>query len=251
VANPGTQGGDQANPANVPAALAKPKQVTRFELAFVLKKTGGDRTMAAEVCGMTVNAINLRISKDEQLSALYGDPARAASVEVSPAEAMQRSMGEVAPPAPSTIELASIVSEADNEILRAGLEKLGVSPATIEKFKNLDALAKTSGHFLSVSLEKVHRMYFLQLVNLMELGDSIRARLMIPVGQEGYLSDEEARAYANKNYIDIVKTTGDGYKNMLQGAQAIVAMLKGSSGEDPKGAKRKPGFSKLVSPPRK
>lgn len=151
------------------------------------------------------------------------------------------------PAAPRSVELAELVSETDNIILRDGLAKLGVSSKMIERIKNLDGLATSSGKFLSVSLEKTHRMYFLQLVSLMEMGDELRERLMIPAGQEGYIANDEARAFFNKNYIDMVKEAGNGYKQMLEGAQAMVRMMAAMQPTTPEGRKRKPGFNKMLS----
>lgn len=147
-------------------------------------------------------------------------------------------------PTPTAIELADVVSESDNVLLRKGLTKLGISQKTLDRLKTLDGLARSSGQFLSISLEKTHRMYFLQLVQLMEVSDQLRERLLAKVGEQGYINDPEARAFFNKNYIDMVKEAGSGYKLMMEGAAAMVRMLQAASGEQGGGAKKKPGWGR-------
>lgn len=163
---------------------------------------------------------------------------------------MTRSPSDLPPAAPPIVPtsatLAEVVSEADNEMLRNGLKKLGVSAETLTKLKDLDGLAQSAGHFLSISLEKTHRMYFLQLVHLMELADSIRIRLNKPKGEEGYVESDEARAFFTKNYTDIVKEVGNGYKNMLNGAEAMVSMLSTARGA-PVANRKKMGWRKVTA----
>jgi hypothetical protein len=147
-------------------------------------------------------------------------------------EVMNREMSIVPPVDPEGVELAQMVSEADNEILRKGLKKLGVSEKMISRLKTLDGLAKSSGHFLSISLEKTHRLYFLQLLGLNEVADELRGRLLAKAGEPGYVNDDEARACFNRNYAEYVKEAGNGYKLMMEGASAMVRMLQAAKGDE-------------------
>lgn len=139
-----------------------------------------------------------------------------------------------------------MISEQDKELLHKGLSKLGVSESTLQKLRDLDGLAQSTGHFLSISLEKTHRMYFLQLVHLMELADSVRLRLMIPKDADGYIDKDEARAFFQKNYNDMVKEVGNGYKNMLAGAEAMVSMLS-TAKQIPHANRKRMGWKKVTA----
>jgi len=225
------------------------KTVSKFDLALVLRETKGDRARTADILGMTTHSVTIRIHADDQLRAMYGDQTKGEPATVTVAESMSRSPDDM-PDVETSVDLAAIISEQDNLMLRQGLEKLGVSQKTLTRLKDLDGLAKSSGMFLSVSLEKTHRMYFLQLVHLMEMADELRERLMIKAGEVGYIADDEIRAAYNKNYIEMVKEIGGGYKLTIEGAQAMVRMITAAKGTDPTGSKKKPAFSKLVSPPK-
>lgn len=156
--------------------------------------------------------------------------------------------GDAAPAQIAEISLVDIVSKADKLMLEGGLEKLGVAKEYIEKIRNLDGLAESNGKFLSASLETIHRMYFLQLVQLFGISEALQKRLAAKPGEDGYLADDEARAWFNKNYIEMVKESGNGYSLMMDGAQAMVRMMiaAGDAGGAP-GKKRKPGFNKMLS----
>ncbi len=159
---------------------------------------------------------------------------------------MNRPMEVVPPMTPESVELAQMVSEADNEILQRGLKKLGVSESMLKRLKNLDGLARSSGHFLSISLEKTHRLYFLQLVGLNEVADELREKLLAKPGQPGHIVDAEARAYFNRNYAEFVKEAGNGYKLMMEGASNMVRMLQAAKGDDDApGPSGKPKWSRV------
>lgn len=151
---------------------------------------------------------------------------------------------------PGAVELAEMVSDADKTFHEAGLKKLGVSDKLIERIRNLDSLAPSSGSFIALSLEKTHRSYYLQLMELMEMAQDLRARLMAKAGEPGYIGDDKARAFFNKNYIEMVKEAGRGFELMLGGAQAFVKMLMDTNGENAGGnggaTKKKPGWRKVT-----
>jgi hypothetical protein len=146
---------------------------------------------------------------------------------------LNRTIPELQDIGPESVDLAQMVAESDNEILRKGLKELGVSDEMLERMKTLDGLARTSGHFLSVSLEKTHRLDFLQLIHLHEVADGLRQKLLAKAGAPGHIADDETRSYLNRNYVELVKAGGEGYKLMMEGAQAMVRMLAAAQGDDP------------------
>lgn len=141
-----------------------------------------------------------------------------------------------------------MVSEADKAFHEAGLKTLGASDNLLKRIRDLDGLAKTSGGFIAISLEKTARSYYVQVMELMETAHQLRQRLMAKKGEEGYVADDEARAFFNKNYLEMVKEAGRAYQLMLMGAEAMVKMLILTKGDDPSGGtKKKPGWRKVTA----
>ncbi len=150
-------------------------------------------------------------------------------------------------PSPSAVNLALGIAEQDGKILLKGLKELGISERTLERLKKLDDLAQSNGHFLSVSLQTTHRMYFVQLVEMMEMAqkmkaDYIDAELEDPAKPGVKLSrlSHEERAWFYKCYTEMVKEAGKGYVTMMEGTKAMVMMLKAAAGDGDKPASSKP-----------
>lgn len=163
-------------------------------------------------------------------------------------ETLNRSPESLPPLPPQAIELAEMVSKADKIQHDLGLEKLGFSPQALQRIRDLDELASSSGQFMAISLEKTQRSYYVQLMELMQLAHKLLKRLSIEPGQEGYILDDEARAAFNKNYIEMVKEGGRGFELMLTGTQAMVKMMMDSKGKDgAPGATKKPAWRKVAA----
>jgi hypothetical protein len=101
-----------------------------------------------------------------------------------------------------------------------GLAKLGVKPETIQKLRDLEGLARDGGRFLSMSVQKTHEIYFLQLIKLFEEAERIR---------KDYLDNDEIsakdKAFWRRMYLDMVKESGKGYKLTFDGARALAEMM--------------------------
>lgn len=150
---------------------------------------------------------------------------------------------------PESVELAQMVEQCDRELQETGLRELGVSEGLLKRLKGLEKLARSSGHFIAISLETTHRSYYLQVLELMELANELRRRLMAKAGETGYIADDETRAFFNKNYIEMVKEAGRAYELMLTGAQAMVKMIVDTKGlEMPNGRKKKHGWEIVDAP---
>jgi len=150
-------------------------------------------------------------------------------------------------PSPASVNLALGIAEQDAKILLEGLKALGIQDKTLERLRKLDGLAQSNGHFLSVSLQTTHRMYFLQLVEMMEVAqrmkdDYIEAEIVDPANPEKKLSrlSHEERAWFYKCYTEMVKEAGKGYNTMMEGTKAMVMMLKAASGDGDKPKQGKP-----------
>lgn len=166
------------------------------------------------------------------------------------AEVMNRSPLELPHTPPNGVELAEMVSAADKAFHELGLKKLGMSDKLITRIRDLDSLAATSGGFIAISLEKLSRSYYAQVLELMELAKELRDRLMAKAGENGYVADDEARAFFNKNYIEMVKEAGRAYELFLQGAQVMVEMMIKTKGlEMPGGRKKKHGWDIVQANP--
>lgn len=140
------------------------------------------------------------------------------------------------------VELALAISDADNRILREGLAAMGVGERTLKKLKGLEGLASSSGKFVAVALEKTHRMYFLQIIGNFELADDLRERFLTPKPDKDDASkfidpiaSDEIRAMYYRNYTEMVKEGGRGYKLIMEGTEALVRMIMAAKGAgDPK-----------------
>lgn len=197
---------------------------------------------------MDTGTLKYRIHTNPQLKALWGQTDGVdGPVVPRETEAMNRPIDVLPEMSVEGVELAQMVSESDNEILRKGLAKLGVSETMIKRLKTLDGLAKSGGHFLSISLEKTHRLYFLQVVHLHEVTDLVRHRLMAKPGEDGHIASDETRAYFTRNYVELVKEGGSAYKLMMEGASNMVRMLQAAKGGDDEtpGATGKPKWGRV------
>ena len=149
------------------------------------------------------------------------------------------------------VELALAISDADNRILREGLAKMGINERTIAKLKGLEGLASSSGKFVAVALEKTHRMYFLQIVGLFEMADEMKERFLVPKPNPEKpgefldpVGDDETRALYYRNFTEMVKEGGRGYKQIMDGTEALVRMIMAAKGggDKPKTGQKKPGW---------
>lgn len=156
------------------------------------------------------------------------------------------------PTQPEDVELAELVTDQDNKILADGLKRLGMSDELVKKVRDLDRLAESSGKLISVSLQKTHGMYLVQLFNLMDMADKLKDRLAKKQGDEGFepMSNLD-RAFLQRNYTEMVREAGNGYKLMLSGALAMTEMLKGATEQGGGVVKKKPGWTRGANAPAK
>jgi hypothetical protein len=213
---------------------------------------GGDRGLASAALGMTRETLGERINAHAQLRALWSK-AGADNADGPPpprqGEVFNRAPLDLPKDEPMTIELAQMVEQADRDMHEKGLKALGVSENMLTRLKGLEGLARSSGHFIAISLETTHRSYYLQVLELMEVAKGIRDRLMAPPGDTNYIADDEARAFLGKNYVEMVKEAGRAYELMLTGAQAMVKMIVDTKGlELPNGKKKKHGWAIVEAP---
>lgn len=227
--------------------------VTAFEISRALTASGGNRSLAAAALGISPEQLGDRIKKHAQLKALWGKAGmNDAGGPPPPREAEVMNRGALVLPAsePGTVELAQMVEQGDRELQEKGLRELGVSEDLLKRLKGLEGLARSSGHFIAISLETTHRSYYLQVLELMELANGLRKRLMAKGGEDGYIVDDEARAFFNKNYIEMVKEAGRAYELMLTGAQAMIKMIADTKDmEMPGGKKKKHGWDIVQANP--
>jgi hypothetical protein len=120
-------------------------------------------------------------------------------------------------------EVTAQILEADRALMAEGLAKLGVKPETIQKLRDLEGLARDGGRFLSMSVQKTHEIYFLQLVKLFEEAERIRTEFL----DKDDISPKD-KAFWRRLYLDMVKESGKGYQNTFDGARALAEMMMSS-----------------------
>lgn len=210
----------------------------------------GNRQEAAILLAISRTEIDERIKNHKGLSSLWGSDGENDSLEpdvLGRADILDRDLSERQP---NAIELANMVGEAEKLMHEKALKRLGVSDTLIQRIRDLDGLASTSGHFIALSLEKTHRSYYLQSMQLMELAHSLHKRLMSDSKDPDGIADDEIRACFNRNYTDMVREAGRTYELMLTGAQAMVEMMLKMRDSD-SGRRRptgKPGWDRADKP---
>lgn len=227
------------------------KRYTKTEIAVALRESEGNIKLAAAALDCSEHNIRWWITNDTELNALWGGatPKSAPVTAPSEGELMDREP-DTQPagiPSPDAVNLALGIGEQDAKILLKGLKELGLSEATLTRLKKLDDLAQSNGHFLSVSLQTTHRMYFVQLVEMMEMAQKMKTDYIDfegtdpadPAKKFTRLSIEE-RAWFYKCYTEMVKEAGKGYTTMMEGTKAMVMMLKAAAGDGDKPKSAKP-----------
>lgn len=227
------------------------KRLTKTEVAIALRHAEGNIELAARALDCSQQNVRWWIAEDTELNALWGGmtPKSPPVEPPSEAELMDRDVTTQpeAIPSPGAVNLALGIAEQDAKILLNGLKELGINEKTLDRLRKLDGLAQSNGHFLSVSLQTTHRMYFLQLVEMMEVAQKLKADYLDfevedpknPGQKLGRLSHEE-RAWFYKCYTEMVKEAGKGYNTMMEGTKAMVMMLKAASGDGDKPKQGKP-----------
>jgi hypothetical protein len=210
----------------------------------------GYRKRAAAVLGITPEQLRDRIRDNASLRAFFSNNTDAEGVQPpTESEVLNRNSAHLPKADPSMVDLVDMVTHAERELHQVGLKNLGVPEKMLKRLKGLEGLASSTGHFIAQSLEVLCRSYYLQILELMEVAHDLRARLMIPSGQEGHISDDEARAYFNRNYVEMVKEAGHAFELMLMAAQAMVKMMVDTKGlEMPGGKKKKQGWEIIDAP---
>ena len=146
-------------------------------------------------------------------------------------------------PTPLEESLGEQIIRMNRQILRDGLSRAGIKPATIEKLKAFDGFASSAGDFLLASLDLSHRSMVYLMVTLLEQADQIKKDYLDTSSDgSGRIIDEETRLGWQDAYTDIVDQVGRCYDRTLVGTQAMARMLGTDKGD--KKAK-KPGFKAL------
>jgi hypothetical protein len=262
----GGEGGQ--NPPEARPAVSSgqtPRRVRPRDIELALKYAGGSDLklgirirLAAAALSIPEPEVRSYVEKTPAMVRIYGtiDDQAVPPDPVAPTtgDAMHRlpkDLPQMPGMSQEDVELALAISDADNRILREGLAKMGINDRTIAKLKGLEGLASSSGKFVAVALEKTHRMYFLQIVGLFEMADEMKEQYLVPKPDKDDptklippIFDDEIRAMYYRNYTEMVKQGGAGYKQIMEGTEALVRMImaaKGGGNGKPKG-QRKPGW---------
>lgn len=211
----------------------------------------GDRKVlsrAALILGIGKETLSDRIKSNEKLRSLYLEVTDPKGPPVPTGENLNRE--PVVPLKPEeTITLIEMLTEADRTEHEAGLRKMGLSKKLLDRIRNLDGLAPNTGSFFAISLDKLSRSYYVQMMELMGLSRDLYLRLSLKEGAKGYVADDEARALFNRNYTEMVKEAGRAFEIFLRAAEALVEMMiKSKPLDGPNGPKKKPGWAITTAP---
>lgn len=186
-----------------------------------MREAEGDHDLAALALGISKSTLKKRIRGHHVLDALYGGVDRrvAGSEDVITRRAKDLPVGAEL----NDHQLAQLVIQQDREIQFRGYEKLGIDPKTIKKFRTLDGLAKTMGHFLSESVKTSYQMFSIQQIHLFERAEEVRDLLATKL-------PTEERRYYEKYYLDLVREVNRGHQMQFAAAEALVKMLAAAKG---------------------
>lgn len=206
----------------------------------------GFKRRAADLLGRDTDWLVTRIKGNTQLNALFGQVNTLEGAQPpTEGEVLVRDSKHLPLVPPAAMDLFEMVTDAEKKIHYAGLKKTGLSESLIKKIKSLEGLASSTGHFLAQSLEVLARSYYVQTLEMIEVASDLRAKLMAKSGEEGYVASDEARAFFNRNYAEMVKETGRAFELMLSAIQAMVKMTAAGKGdEDPNTPTRKAGWKR-------
>ena len=191
-----------------------------------------DYHVAAKVLGLMPNVLRRRCEKSQQLSALLAkDPKvpTALTTLIRQPPKLEDRQDDL---------LGEQMVRQNRELLRSGLEKAGIKPATIEKLRQFDEFASNAGDFLVASLDLTHRTMIYLMVHLLEEAERIKSDYL-----DDATLDDEYKIQWQSAYTDIVEQIGKCYDRTLLGTQAMARML-GTENVD-KGKKKKAGFTPL------
>lgn len=253
---------DQAsgNPPTITSEVSVPagrkRSSSRWEKALALKATDGNIHLAAKALGINGSSLQETIDADDRLRALWGKlKAGADEVEIlGEMDSLRRTERDIPEGAPPAIEIIDIIDDNEKRLMSEGLLKLGASAAVVAKLNLLDGLASTAGHFLAHSLQKTHRMYFLQIINLADEAERIKKTLDeddLKTAADKSKMTAFDRAQLLKVYVEMVKEFGHAYSLNLDGAQAMVNMMEkvGQGAPSDKKPKSRAGWSPLTVKP--
>lgn len=213
-----------------------PKQAAKIvykrrDVVMALKLSQGNITAAAEALGMDEKSLRRRITNDPQLFALYGAQSQDAEVpEKNQVNTMVRTPDQIPMKMEENRALAEELMKQDRELLRSGLLAAGISPATIAKIRSLDGMARNTAAFLSVSIDFTHRLNIFAQASLAEELIYIR---------ENHLRSEKmdpmVKVMWQRAYNEIAEMLGKGHDRALNATQAMMAIAKGTQGDNPNG----------------
>lgn len=211
----------------------------RRDVVIALKLAKGNVAAAAQALGMDRKALFRRIAKDPELKALYGHQSQDSEVpEMSAMSTMLRTPSDIPMRQDENRELAENLMKQDRELLRAGLQAAGIKPETIQKIRSLDGLARNTAAFLSVSIDFTHRLNIFSQAALLEEMLYIRDNHLRAEGM-----DPMVKVMWQRAFNEIGEMLGKGHDRALNATQAMMAIAKGTQGDDPKpGGTAKPAW---------
>jgi hypothetical protein len=213
-----------------------------------MKLSEGSMKLASKALDISEPALAYRIKRSKILSALY---CGTTTGETPPAPNEETTIVRTPEQLPPMIELdtrAEEIMKQDREMLRNGLQAAGIMPATIEKIRSLDGLARNAGSLLSASLDYTHRLHIYSTAALFEEMVYIRDTYLRP-GTEADPKpalDPMERVFWQRAFNEIADLLGKSNDRTMSSTQAMVAMMKaqneGRSGGKRTEGKAKPGF---------
>lgn len=119
-------------------------------------------------------------------------------------------------------QLANETAKQDLELLIGGLEKTGISAATITSLRDLSDIKLNTGMFLVTSLDLIHRSMIRQAISLFEEAQFIKKTYL----RDMQLAESDRQGW-QRHYTEICEQLGKASDRILAGTQALVQIHNG------------------------
>lgn len=213
---------------------APQRHTTEEETARALKLAEGDHRVAAQILGIDVTKLKVRISSNPKLRTVW---LKAKDLEpLDQDDALSRKKDKSLKPTNQL--LAQIIQQEDREMIHTGLLKSGVSQEMIDRLKIFDGFGTNSGNFLIASLDIAHKQMFVQNIELQQQAFNIKKDYLDNATLQSREKIEWQRAFN-----EIADILGKNYERTLAGVQAMVKMMPKDKVDI---TKKKPAFEPLT-----
>lgn len=190
----------------------------------------------ARVLGVNRDYVKVRLKELPHLRVVAPEDPEAPIQQLTPASTMLRAPTPGVQ-APTAADTAAAIKKTEL-MIHQGLENFGVSKETLQKLRSLGDVAVTTGDFLAQSVIDTQTLYTIELYKIPDRLEYIRKNYLdktdLPVMEQ---------MFWQRAYTELLEQLGKGKDRMIEGTQAIGAMMRAAAEKNGQG--KKPGERKV------